>query len=183
MPAYGYAILAAAWLLWFTPFVLAQKKEHQSARVIDRRARWGMLLMAVAYALLWQGKFWLQPLTTWRLALGVFFLVLANLLSWTSTRALGQQWRLDAGLNTDHQLVRTGPYRFVRHPIYASMFAVLLGTGFFLTSKWLFIAAALVFIVGAEIRVRVEDRLLNSQFGDEFQKYRQSVSAYVPFVR
>jgi protein-S-isoprenylcysteine O-methyltransferase Ste14 len=174
MPAYGYAILAAAWLLWFTPFVLAQKRERQKARVVDRRARWGMLLMAVSYALLWQGKFWLQPLTAWRLGLGIFFLTLGCLLSWTSTRALGQQWRLDAGLNSNHQLVRSGPYRFVRHPVYASMFAILLGTGSFLTSKCLFIAAVIVFIAGAEVRVRVEDHLLDSQFGDEFQKYRQA---------
>src|SRR5690349_7169803 len=157
MPAYGYAILAAAWVLWVTPFVLAQKKQKQNANIIDRRARWVIFLMAVSYALLWQGKFWLQPLTKWRLMFGSLFLILANLLSWTGARALGHQWRMDAGLNKGHQLVQSGPYRFVRHPIYASMFAILLGTGIFLTSKWLFIAAVVVFIAGAEIRVRVED--------------------------
>src|SRR5947207_3171062 len=49
-------------------------------------------------------------------------------LSWTSARALGRQWRIDAGLNPDHQLVRSGGYGVVRHPIYTSMFCMLLGT-------------------------------------------------------
>ena len=182
MPAYAYALLAVAWISWLTPFFLAQRQK-QTARVVDRRARWGMLLMAIAYSLLWQGKFWLQPLPGWRIALGVLFLILASVLSWSGARALGRQWRMDAGLNSDHQLIRSGPYRFVRHPIYASMFSILLGTGFVLTSKWLFIAAVGVFITGAEIRVRVEDKLLGSHFGAEFQNYQHSVSAYIPFVR
>lgn len=182
MPVYGYVILGVGWAFWVTPFFLAQRQK-QSASVIDHRARWGMLLMAIAYSLLWQGEFWIRPLPDWRLALGVTFLALANLLSWTGTHALGRQWRIDAGLISEHQLVRSGPYRFVRHPIYASMFAILLGTGFIITSKWLFIAAVVVFAAGAEVRVRIEDKLLGSRFGDEFLDYRRSVSAYVPFVR
>ena len=182
MPAYGYAVVAVAWLLWVIPFFLAQKQK-QTANVLDKRARWGILLMGISYALLWQGHFWLYPLAEWRLGLGILFFVLANLLSWSGARALGRQWRFDAGLNSDHELVRSGPYRFVRHPIYASMFCILLGTGFIMTSKWLLIAAVVTFVAGAEIRVRVEDKLLGSHFGPEFQNYQQSVSAYIPFVR
>lgn len=90
---------------------------------------------------------------------------------------------MDAALNSDHQLVTSGPYRFVRHPIYASMFSILLGTGFMITSKWLFIAAVALFIAGTEIRVRIEESLLGSRFGDEFVSYRSRVAAYIPFVR
>jgi protein-S-isoprenylcysteine O-methyltransferase Ste14 len=44
-------------------------------------------------------------------------------------RSLGRQWRIDAGLNQDHELVTSGPYRVVRHSIYTSMLCVLIGTG------------------------------------------------------
>ena len=44
----------------------------------------------------------------------------------TGVGALGRQWRIDAGLNSDHELVQSGPYRIVRHPIYTSMLCLLL---------------------------------------------------------
>jgi protein-S-isoprenylcysteine O-methyltransferase Ste14 len=91
--------------------------------------------------------------------------------------------RFDAALTSDHELVRTGPYRIVRHPIYTSMFCLLLGTGFMVTPPLLFLVAIILFIGGTEIRVRIEDSLLASRFGDKFRAYQRSVSAYIPLVR
>ena len=182
MPLYGYLILAAGWGVWFTPFVLA-KRAQGLPKVLDRRARWGILLVVVSYTLLWQGRFWEHPLPMWRLALTIVFQVLASWLAWTGTRALGRQLRFDAGLSSDHELITRGPYRVVRHPIYTSMLCLLLSTGFALTSWPLFLAAIAFFIVGTEIRIRIEERLLVSAFGDQYKDYRRHVQAYIPFVR
>jgi protein-S-isoprenylcysteine O-methyltransferase Ste14 len=151
--------------------------------MVDRRARWGVLLQGLAYALLWQSTFWFRLPETWRIAVSVFFFALAALLSWTGTRALGRQWRIDAGLNLDHELIRSGPYRVVRHPIYSSMLCMLLATGFMVTPWLLLLAAVLVFLIGVEIRVRVEDALLRDRFGDKFLEYSRAVPAYIPSVR
>src|SRR5258708_7511462 len=132
MPYYGYAILAAGWLIWMTPFFWF-KREARTADRRDLRARWGILLQAAAYSILWQNRFWARPLPPWRPSLAVCFLATACVFCWSGVRALGRQWRIDAGLNPDHELVRSGAYRFVRHPIYASMFFLLLGTGFLVT--------------------------------------------------
>ena len=110
-------------------------------------------------------------------------LVSAILLAWTGVAALGPQWRIDAGLNPHHQLVRSGPYSLVRHPIYASMLCLLLGTGLVLTPLPLFLPAIFIFLLGTEIRVRIEDGLLASQFGDEFTAYKRKVRAYIPWLR
>jgi protein-S-isoprenylcysteine O-methyltransferase Ste14 len=182
MRIYVYAILAIGWFAWSLPFLLA-RRNAEPAKEVDRRARWGIALVAISYAILWQGRFWERSFSGWRVAAGAFFLTLAALLSWTSTRALGRQWRLDAGLSSDHELVMTGPYRIIRHPIYTSMLCVLLGTGFMISSWPLFVTALAVFIVGTEIRVRIEDKLLASRFGDRFLAYQRSVGAYIPFVK
>ena len=182
MPAYAYATLAAGWLIWVTPFFLA-KRNTQPAKEVDRRARWGVVLVGIAYALLWQGKFWERSMSAWRMALSVFFLLLASILSWTGARALGRQWRIDAGLSSDHELVISGPYRVVRHPIYTSMLCLLLGTGLMVTPLPLLVVSVLVFIAGTEIRVRIEDRLLTSRFKDKFLDYQRSVPAYIPFLK
>jgi protein-S-isoprenylcysteine O-methyltransferase Ste14 len=176
------AILAIGWGIWVTPFVLAKRKE-QTAQKIDRRARWGIVLVAVAYACVWQGPFWTRPVAAWRVPLAVVFLALAGLLSWTGAHALGRQWRVDAGLNADHQLVTWGPYRVVRHPIYTSMLCLLLGMGFLISLLPLLVVAVAVFVAGTEIRVRVEEQLLESRFGPQFEDYRRRVPAYIPFLR
>ncbi|HUI55555.1 MAG TPA: isoprenylcysteine carboxylmethyltransferase family protein [Bryobacteraceae bacterium] len=118
-----------------------------------------------------------------RVAASVVFGALAAVLSWTSVTHLGKQFRLRAGLYADHELVRTGPYAVVRHPIYASLLAILLCTIALLTPwQWGVISVA-AFVVGTEIRVRAEDKLLESRFGEEFRAYRRRVRAYVPLVR
>ena len=182
MQAYDYIILAAGWIIWFAPFPL-NRRHSKTAKKTDRRARWGMLLQAVSYSLLWQSDFWVRSPGAWRRGSCILFLALACLLSWTATRALGRHLRFDAALGPDHQLVRSGPYRALRHPIYTSMLCILWGTGFLITPLPLLAAATLVCLAGTEIRVRVEDNLLASHFGDEFSAYRQAVSAYIPLLR
>jgi protein-S-isoprenylcysteine O-methyltransferase Ste14 len=109
--------------------------------------------------------------------------ILAPLLSWSAVRHLGRQFRFNAGLYEDHVLVRTGAYAFVRHPIYASLFAILGATLCLLTPlKWAALSIVL-FIAGTEIRVRAEDGLLRSRFGQVFEDYRRAVKAYIPFIR
>ena len=185
MPAYAYAILATGWVAWMGRFLLAAARQPGGRPAkLDRRARWGMPIIAVAYALVWQGNFWLRSPGSLRIVTALLLFTVASVLSWTSTRALGRQWRLDAGLNSDHELVRSGPYRLVRHPIYTSMFCMLLGTGLLLvTPLRLLLPSLLLLAIGTEIRVRVEEELLAAQFGDEFRDYRRRIPAYIPFLK
>jgi protein-S-isoprenylcysteine O-methyltransferase Ste14 len=104
-------------------------------------------------------------------------------LMWSGVAHLGRQFRINAGLYADHELVRTGPYGVVRHPIYASMLLMLAATAALLTRWEWAVAAAVLFLIGTEIRVRTEDRLLASRFADRFTAYRRQVAAYIPFVR
>jgi protein-S-isoprenylcysteine O-methyltransferase Ste14 len=182
MPPYVLAILAAGWVGWLAPFFL-RKRGRGPAATVDRRARWGLLCQGVAYSLVWHGPFWTRSPGVWRVVAGTALFALAGILSWTSVWALGRQWRIEAGLNEDHELVRSGAYRFVRHPIYTSMICQFFGTGALIARPWLLAPAALLMVLGTEIRVRVEDRLLASRFGPHFEAYRRSVGAYVPFLR
>ena len=63
------------------------------------------------------------------------------------------------------------------------MLCLLLGTGLILTPWFLFLPAVALFLVGTEIRVRMEDRLLESKFGEQFVTYQHHVPAYIPWVR
>jgi protein-S-isoprenylcysteine O-methyltransferase Ste14 len=180
---YAYIILLAGWVSWGMPFVRVAWKKRPRAEKTDRRARWGLLLESIAYAILWQNNFWERPSTLWRVVFSIALFVCASLFSWTAARALGRQWRIDAGLYEDHELVTWGPYRLVRHPIYSSMLCVLLGTGFLVTPLLVLLIATLLFLAGTEIRIRVEEGLLASRFTQRFAEYRRKTPAYIPFVR
>jgi protein-S-isoprenylcysteine O-methyltransferase Ste14 len=181
MPAYAYLVIILGVVIWFYPFVPAHQKTP-GASVVNRTSRWGVLLQFLAFTLLWQGHFWARPLPLWRLLVSVALFVLAIALSWTSSRALAGQLRIDAALGADHHLVRSGPYALVRNPIYTSMLLVDCATGVIVTPWQLFVPAIVLFIVGTEIRVRTEEKLLAERFGEEFRQYKSRVRAYIPFV-
>ena len=182
MSPYIFGILTAAWVAWTAPFFLIKQKGGRP-QTLDRRARWGIFLQAIAYFIVWQPTFWTASRASWRIPVAVVFLIVGPVLSWTSARTLGRQWRFDAGLNADHKLIRSGAYRFIRHPIYASMMCMLLGTGTLLARLVFLPAAVILFVIGAEIRIRIEDSLLASRFGDEFREYQRKVPAYLPLIR
>ena len=175
-------ILFAGWFGWGLPFFFIRRHGNKPQQ-LDRRARWGMVIQGVAFALVWQGKWRIAATGTARLAIASAFFVLAITLSWMATRSLGKQWRFDAGVNAGHELVRAGAYRFVRHPIYLSMLCLLVGTGLLFVPLTVLAIAIIVHVAGTEIRVRIEDRLLAARFGDRFREYQRTVPAYLPFVR
>jgi protein-S-isoprenylcysteine O-methyltransferase Ste14 len=175
-------LISVAWMAWAAPFFLL-RKGPATAQTVDRRARWGIAIEAIGFAIVWQMKWWIRDPSAWRVAGGALLLTMGAALTWTSAFALGRQWRFDAGLNADHALVQSGAYRLVRHPIYASMLCMLLGTALLRTPAVLILVALLFFVTGTEIRVRIEDGLLASRFGPAFEDYRRRVPAYIPFTR
>jgi len=181
MPIY-LLIVSIGSVLWFLPFAIARRR-NEAPRKVNPRARWGIVLQAVAYALLWQGHFWEHPPTLRRIILALILFSLATVLVWSAVFRLGRQWRFDAALVADHELVSTGVYGVVRHPIYTSFFCFFLATGLLVTPNWLLLIAAVLFVIGTEIRVRIEDNLLAAQFGERFEAYKSKVSAYLPRPR
>ena len=182
LPRYAYVTLAAGFVAWFLPFPLVGWS-RKSPQKRDSRWRWGMFLESVGYAIVFAIPLWARSLPPWRVALSVLFFVLASLLSWTSTRALGRYLRFEAAVDADHRLIRSGPYRIVRHPIYASMLCTILGAGCMVARPLPFLVAMIFFLAGTEIRVRTEDRLLADRFGEEFHVYRRSTPGYIPLLR
>jgi protein-S-isoprenylcysteine O-methyltransferase Ste14 len=181
MPPYAYVIVLGGTALWFTPFLIT-RFNLKAPRTVDRRARLGIFLEFVAFTLLWQGPFWTRSPQPWEVATSILFLVLANLLSWSAVHTLGKQLRLDAALDADHELIRSGAYSVVRHPIYTSMLCLLFGIGVITAPLWLMAVALVLYLAGTEIRVRLEDSLLEAHFGEDFRKYRSTTPRYIPFL-
>ena len=177
--------LMVCWFAWCYPLIFRAPHCQKRASVSANIPTWiGMILEGLGIFTAFVFRFPPDaPPGIERVAPSLVFGVLAAGLSWASVQHLGEQFRVRAGLFEDHELIQTGPYAVVRHPIYASLLSLLLCTLLLLTPwPWALMSLA-VFLVGTEIRVRTEDRLLESRFQDKFRAYRKKVPAYVPFVR
>lgn len=93
---------------------------------------------------------------------------------------LGSQWRVIASVAGDDRLVTSGPYRIVRHPVYAGVLGILAGSGVLLASPGVLTGAMLVGGAGTWIRIRCEDGLLRERFGADFAAYARDVPALFP---
>ncbi len=181
----AYIVLSVCWIAWSLAFVKPRRHAAgQKKAVRDPSSRRGILLVMIAFAC--EGAFIRPPgfhKPAWMLIASMVIGPPCVVLVWMAARHLDKHWRYEAALSEDHELVKTGPYRWLRHPIYASMFGMLLQTG--LVHAWwpLLIAGLVFYVTGTEIRVRAEDGLLAARFGEEFARYKRSAHAYVPFIR
>ncbi|HEX3662857.1 MAG TPA: isoprenylcysteine carboxylmethyltransferase family protein [Acidobacteriaceae bacterium] len=177
--------LLVCWIVWSAAFIRPSRQaKRQEKAVRAPSSRWGIALVTVGFALVWM---WVKPPAFEKSVTSLIVSMVLGppsvLLAWAATRELGKQWRYEAALIEDHELIQTGPYRWIRHPIYTSMFGMLMATGAACTWWPMWIAGAAFFVAGTEIRVRAEDRLLAERFQQRFQTFRKGVPAYIPFLR
>ena len=177
--------LLLCWIAWSLAFVKPRKQAINQKKVVRATAsRWGIFLVTVGFALVW---IYVRPPVFHKSApLLIVSMILGPpsvALAWAAAHELGKQWRYEAAISEDHELIQTGPYSWVRHPIYASMLGMLTATGAAWTWWPLWLAGTIVFLVGTEIRMRAEDRLLEQRFQDAYRAYRAHVPGYLPFLR
>ncbi len=94
---------------------------------------------------------------------------------------LAGNWSGNVTFKRDHELIRTGPYHFVRHPIYTGLLVMFAGTA--IAIGQLRGAISLLSItIGFWIKLNQEERLLVRHFPDDYPAYQREVKALVPFL-
>jgi protein-S-isoprenylcysteine O-methyltransferase Ste14 len=103
------------------------------------------------------------------------------LLAVWARRALGSNWSGEVRVATGHQLIRSGPYRYIRHPIYTAVLGMYCGVA--LVSGEIHAPIALVIVALAYWRkIRMEERAMSETFGADHEAYRRETWALVPFL-
>jgi protein-S-isoprenylcysteine O-methyltransferase Ste14 len=96
-------------------------------------------------------------------------------------RTLAGNWSSDVTFKQGHELIRRGPYRFARHPIYTGILAMCLGTAIVIGQLRGWLALPLM-ATAFWIKLKQEERLLLRHFRDEYPAYQKQVKALVPFL-
>ena len=172
----GFYIL---WLLWATRIKKAERRETGFTYFLHR------LLVALGFVLIFlkvPGNWFYRrvlPSVPWLPALGIAIAVVGFAFAVWARSHIGRNWSSAVTAKVQHELICSGPYRWVRHPIYSGLLLAILGTVLVQDQVRGVIALLLVY-AGWKIKSRLEEQMMVSTFGDEYIAYAKSTGALFP---
>lgn len=190
MQPVGFSVIAAAWsvfLLYWLVMAFGNK------RTVRRQSSTGRVMQvlfgALAYLLLATGVFQVGELgrrilpetPTWEWTGAILTFAGLAFAVWARVR-LGKNWSGTVTVKQDHRLIRSGPYRFVRHPIYSGLLLAVLGTALAVGRVRGFVAL-LVALIAWWSKWTMEEKFMLEEFGLEYVEYRRRTPAVIPFLR
>lgn len=184
----GLAALAAGLFLFATALVVLRwRRPAESGGQRDPWSIAGIVVQGSGFVAAASGpvRVTLDPLGTAALTIaGTVALLMAaalGLFVWAGA-TLGRNWSLVARMRGDHALVTTGPFRWVRHPIYVALALVVIALALALGHGIRLVVALPLYAAGTWARVRSEERLLRATFGAAYADYAARVPRFVPGV-
>jgi protein-S-isoprenylcysteine O-methyltransferase Ste14 len=122
------------------------------------------------------------PATQQLYVAGFALFVVGALLRWYSIFYLGRFFTVDVRVGSDHRVIDTGPYRWIRHPSYTGLLLEFLGYALCL-GNMLSVAVILVPVIGVFLyRIHVEERVLRNGLGENYDAYCRRTKRLIPLV-
>jgi protein-S-isoprenylcysteine O-methyltransferase Ste14 len=182
-------LLRDAWLPLCAVWLAAALKVKRPAYTERPDSRIGhVLTIAIAMALLFSGRvragilgMRVVPPSGAAAAIALALTAAGILLALWARLYLGTNWSAIVAIKQDHSLVRTGPYRLVRHPIYAGILTGMLGNAIGFGEAGCFLGVAIAFAAFLA-KARLEDTFLDGRFGAAHRLYRRQVKSLIPLV-
>ncbi len=182
-------IVAVAWLVFALVWLIAAFATKATIRSQSAGSRLREVLpLVLAFVLLrsnpgltsWLAVRFVPRAFAWE-SFGVAVTITGLLIAMWARFYLGANWSATVTVKQDHQLVRSGPYSVVRHPIYSGLLLAILGTAIYVGEiRGLFALALAAW--GWKMKSRIEESFMESEFGDQYVRYRREVKALVPFL-
>lgn len=180
--------MAALWVVFIILFLALHPRGIKTE--IRRAPGWwtGLVLQVAGYAAAFTftrpfGAPHVHAPLPLEIALAISALIIAGASMWMvikAIRTLGKQWAVAARVIEGHELVTTGPFEVVRHPVYSGLLGMLIATAVAISSWLGLILAAALYLVGTELRIRKEERLMRETFGNAYDEYAKEVPALIP---
>jgi protein-S-isoprenylcysteine O-methyltransferase Ste14 len=175
-------VFAIGWVAFWIYWLVAAFSMKRGRVPWSRELRIRALIVVLAFVLIRAGAFRDHGLNTdpWRAGFGLVLFALGLGLAIWARLHIGRNWGTPMSQKDDPELVTSGPYRLVRHPIYSGIIFAGVGTAVALSWLWLIaVALAGVYFVYS---ATVEERNMAKQFPETYPAYRRSTKMLVPFV-
>jgi protein-S-isoprenylcysteine O-methyltransferase Ste14 len=182
-------LIPTIWMTWLAYWWLASL----SAKTTERREPLGSRLLHIvplsfAVWLLWARTVpvvmlneRLYPWAPWEFWMGAILTAMGLLFTVWARVHLGRNWSATVTIKREHEFIATGPYAYVRHPIYTGILFAIIGSAF-ARGEWRSVLAVLIAWAALWRKLRLEERWLTERFGETYAAYRQRVPALVPWT-
>lgn len=176
-----------AWYVWMIVWGVAalKHKPDKASEPLVHRLLYASLLV-LGFALLFSRSLPLGPLrgrfltlNNWPQLLGLLITCLGMALAVWARITLADNWSGRITVKVGHQLICSGPYAFVRHPIYTGMLVCAAGTAL-QVGEWRGVVAVPVIAIGCTIKAKKEERYMSKEFGERYSRYRQTTGFLLP---
>ncbi|BDB98259.1 methyltransferase family protein [Saccharolobus caldissimus] len=115
--------------------------------------------------------------------LGIVIMISGIFFRYWAVYTLGKYFSPIVTIYSDHKIVKSGPYRFVRHPAYGGALIAILGMGISLRSVLSAIIPFIIMLIVVNYRANLEERLLTAEVGNEYLEYKRTVKRkFIPFI-
>ena len=179
---FPWLMLAVFWVITAISAKRSLRRESSASRLYH------LLLMTAVFALLFRhdlriGLLGLRivPASPQVAYIGLALTSLGAAFAIWARSTLGGNWSASVTVKENHSFVHYGPYRLVRHPIYAGGLLAMLGTAVVYGEAGCFVAVALAFLAWW-LKARTEEKFMTQQFGEDYRRYQKDVKQLIPFV-
>jgi protein-S-isoprenylcysteine O-methyltransferase Ste14 len=178
-------VAAIPWLIFSLYWEIAAKSvaatkssESSSSRGVHLfLTNAALLLEIIQFPIL--GRF--LPATYWEIASGAAVSVCGLFVAIWARRHLGRNWSGEITIKVEHELIRSGPYKLVRHPIYTGILIMYVGTAI-VTGTWLALVGVALAVLAYVRKIRLEEANMRVAFGPAYEDYCRESQALVPWV-
>lgn len=180
-------VIRAAWIIWVVWWLVAATRVNrmkQREPVHEWVLRW--VVMIAAFELLFhRGPFMgvlnqrFVPHSDVVLDIGAVLTCAGLAFSIWARQHIGRYWSSSVSIRADHQLIRTGPYSRIRHPIYTGILVGLAGT-LLADGHYAAILAFLIVLAGLSWKALREENLLKGEFGPAFEEHKRATGFFLP---
>lgn len=113
---------------------------------------------------------------------GFFIFVVGLMLRWYSIGFLGKFFTVDVAIHSEHRVIKSGPYRYIRHPSYSGALLAFLGLGLSMGNWWSVVIFTLPTFLAFLVRIGVEERALAEAMGEQYRSYQKRTKRLIPLI-
>jgi protein-S-isoprenylcysteine O-methyltransferase Ste14 len=186
----GPAIFDATYFVWFASEIIGallipKLRARGTTRVGRDRGSAALILLTVWISLgiaLALGYGSVGHLPDWVFYPGIILMLLGVVVRQWAIAVLGRFFSLNVRIVEDHRVVDKGPYRLVRHPSYTGVLITFIGLSLAVQSLGALLVLLVVFTISFGYRIRVEEKTLLTELGDNYATYMKRTRRIIPYL-